>query len=98
MIRKEFKKFNRRKFINSAAILSGGLIAPLSLIGSPELQLTKNVRGSKSQTCTAEKLLTDISTIPNFCTHGILPVYKIQDVPVVLPQKNRPFAWPEGAM
>ncbi len=69
MIRNEFKKFNRRKFINSAAILSGGMITPFSVIGSPELPLVKNLSGSKSRNCTTENLLTDISSIPNFCTH-----------------------------
>ena len=69
MGKENFKNLDRRKFINNASILIGGLLLPFPAIKSFSHSVDKDTNENKNSRLNLERLLLDISTIPNFCTH-----------------------------
>jgi predicted TIM-barrel fold metal-dependent hydrolase len=68
MERQNSNKVHRRKFINQASVILGGLLFPLPSVKAYSESAEKD-KDEKSDRVNSERLLPDILKIPNFCSH-----------------------------
>ncbi|MEX2594365.1 MAG: amidohydrolase family protein [Anditalea sp.] len=59
----------RRKFLTNATIMLGGMVLPFPTVNSFSESRASGSTAERNSSKAAERLLLDISKIPNFCTH-----------------------------